>query len=906
MTGGEPNSRALEAGSAQAETELLKRDRILDAIARIAAQLMSDRSLDAALPAALQQAGEAVAADRAVLLEVSRNPDGGFEVSERGIWNAPNLEPQMRPGEITGKPEVSILGRELATLPPAQVLRAFPAKMKGALGEFLRRHSVQSFLLVPIIMEGELWGYFGFDDCHAEREWTTPESDALQVLGGIIGASVARARYITELADAKRIVENSTTVLYRCKAEPNLPVIYISENVSKWGYSPAQFLASPTFYLALIHPDDLPQVAAWLETLLAGNLSAPSWLTFRFRVADGTYRWSENHISAIRSPEGSLVAFEGMLFDVTERKQAEAQLNFVNTLFQTAMEKSPNGFLAVGADRQILTWNQKFLDMWSIPAGIAKTNLDEVLLHTVSGSIKDPAGFLASLEHLYEHPEQELQDEIEFQDGRIFERQSAPLRDPNQRYLGRIFFFRDITERKRNEREMARLARTDPLTGLTNRTAFLDRLDLALAAGRRGDSPFAVLYVDLDNFKEVNDSLGHSAGDILLKTSAQRMTGVIRETDLVARLGGDEFAVLQTDVADPSTAGTLAAKLRTVLAEPLKIDGTTLRVTASIGIALHAREVATAEEILTQADRALYRAKEEGRDRYRFHSPELDAIVHERVSLAEDLRAGIDRNELELYYQPQVTVASGRIVGVEALVRWNHPRLGQLKPSAFLPAAERTGVIVQLGAWVLDQACRQFRQWRDQGLEPPLIAVNVSASQLKPGVDFCQQVQTILAKWELSPCDLEFDIPEAALSDADRTNPDVLQKLRDLGVRLAIDDFGAEYTSMGRVKAYHVTRLKIAPYFINSMTSNVMDAGSVRLMFDLASRLGVEIVAKSVETEEQQAFLLSAVSGANAQGFYYSKPLAAGQATDFLYLKQRESRAAGETEQLLLPAVSKI
>jgi len=230
----------------------------------------------------------------------------------------------------------------------------------------------------------------------------------------------------------------------------------------------------------------------------------------------------------------------------------------------------------------------------------------------------------------------------------------------------------------------------------------------------------------------------------------------------------------------------------------------------------------------------------------------------------------------------------------------------QLKPSAFLPAAERTGVIVQLGAWVLDQACRQFRQWRDQGLEPPLMAVNISASQLKPGVDFCRQVQTILGKWELSPCDLEFDVPEAALSDADRTNPDVLQKLRDLGVRLAIDDFGAEYTSMGRVKAYHVTRLKIAPYFINSMTSNAVDAGSVRLMFHLASRLGVEIVAKSVETEEQQAFLLSTVAGANAQGFYYSKPLAAGQATDFLRMKQSESCSAGKIEQLLLPAGSKI
>ena len=746
--------------------------------------------------------------------------------------------------------------------------------------------------------------YLGFDDCHVERNWTTAESDTLQVLAGIIGASVARARYIAELADAKRIVENSTTVLFRAKAGPGLPVTYVSENVSKWGYTPAQFLESPNFYLTLVHPDDLAQVAAWIQSLMA-DVSPASWLMFRFRLADGSYRWFENHVSAIRNPAGSLVAFEGMLFDVTERKQAENEFNFVNTLFQTAMEKSPNGFLVVGADRRILTFNHRFLDMWKIPADAARTRLDDVLLSAVSGNLKDPQGFRAALERLYEHPETEVQDEIEFRDGRVFERHSAALRTPDQLYLGRMFFFRDITERKRNEREMARLARTDPLTGLANRTTFLDRLGLALAAARRGDTPFAVHYVDLDNFKDVNDSLGHPTGDMLLKTAALRMAGAVRETDLVARFGGDEFAVLQTDVADPSTAGTLAAKLRAELAEPVTIDGNVLRVTASIGIALYAPEVAAAPEILAQADRALYSAKEEGRDRYRFHSQELDALVHERVSMAEDLRAGIDRNELELYYQPQVTVATGRIVGVEALVRWNHPGLGQLKPGAFLPAAERTGVIVHLGAWVLNQACRQFRLWRDQGLEPPLIAVNVSASQLKLGLDFCRQVETVLAKWGLLPCDLEFDVPEAALSDAYRTNPDVLQKLRDLGVRLAIDDFGAEYTSMGRVKAYHVERLKIAPYFISSMTSNDADAGSVRLMFHLASKLGVEIVAKSVETEEQQAFLFSAAAGANAQGFYYSKPLAAGQATDFLRLKQKESHADGETAQLLLPAGSK-
>ena len=863
----------------EAETELLSREHLLDAITKIAADLMASPSLDSVLSAALRQAGEAVAADRVVLLEATRAADGSFVVSEQAAWNAPGVAPQTRAGEI---------GDLLATLPAGQIFTAFPRRMQGPLAGFLRSLHIQSLLLVPIALEGKPWGHLGFDDCHAERKWTTAESDALQVLGGIIGASIARARYTAELADAKRIVENSSTVLFRSKPEPGLPVTYISENVSKWGYAPQQFLASPTFHLSLIHPDDVALVAERMKDLLA-NISEPSWLLFRIRLADGNYRWFENHISTIRDDAGGLAAFEGILFDVSERKQAEDQFNFVNTLFVTAMEKAPNGFLVVGVDRRILTYNQRFLDMWKIPAEVAKSGLDEVLLEAVSGNLKDPQAFQTGLEHLYAHPELEIQDEIEFKDGRIFERHSAALRAQNQQHLGRMFFFRDITERKRDEREMARLARTDALTGLANRPTFLDRLGLAFAASRRGDTPFAVHYVDLDNFKDVNDSLGHHTGDVLLKTVSQRMASTVRENDLVSRFGGDEFSILQSDVTDPSTAGTLAAKIRALLAEPYTIDGNVLRVTATIGIALYAPEVENAAEILAQADRALYRAKEEGRDRYRFHSQELDAVVHERVSIAEELRAGIDRDELELYYQPQVTVATGEIVGVEALVRWNHPRLGQLTPGAFLPAAERTGVIVALGAWVLDRACRQFRQWRDQGIAPPVISVNLSGSQLKLGRDFYHDVQKTLLKWGLEPRDLEFDVPEEVLSDAFGANPDVLQKLHELGVRIAIDDFGAEYTSIGRLKAYQIKRLKIAPQLIKSMTFDPADAGAVRLMLHLASQLGIEIIAKSVETEEQQAFLLSTAEGANAQGFFYSRPLPAEQATEFLRHKKLES-----------------
>ena len=867
----------------EAEAELLKRDRILDAITKIAAQLMRDPSFNAALPDALRQAGEALAVDRVVVLERSPDVQGGLLVNERVAWNAPGAEPQMQPGTMDAEPEAAaILGGAFATLAPGDIFTMLPHQTVSPIAEFLRTMNVRSLLVVPIAVEGKPWGYLGFDDCHAERKWTTAETDALRLLGDLIGASIARGRSLTELADAKRIVENSATVLFRLAAEPSMPLIYISENIAKWGYAAAQFRATPHYYMALVHPDDVARVMEWMKSLLA-DAGGPNWLTFRIRFANGNYRWFENHISAVRDPAGSPIAFDGMLFDITERKQAEERFNFISTLFQTAMEKSPSGFLVVGTDRRILTSNRKFLDMWKIPSGDAKAKLDKTVSQAVGKMLKDPQKFLAGLDRLHQHPEQEVHDEIEFLDGRVFERQSAALHDQHQQYLGRMFLFHDITERKQAEHELARLARTDPLTGLANRSTFLERVSLALAAARREDNSFAVLYVDIDNFKDVNDTLGHPTGDIVLKTAAQRMLAtVVRETDLVARFGGDEFCVLQTDVADPATAGTLAATLRAVLAAPFTAGSNVLRVTASVGISLYAPEVADAAEILAQADRALYRAKEEGRDRYRFHSQELDAIVHERVTMAGELRAGIERNELELYYQPQVAVATREVVGMEALVRWNHPRLGQLKPGAFLPAAELTGVIVPLGAWVLDRACGQFRQWRDQGVEPRMIAVNLSVSQLKLGLGFCHFVQAILEKWGLAPRDLEFDVPEAVLSEAYGTNSNVLKKLRDLGVRLAIDDFGAEYTSMGRVKAYRVERLKIAPNFIKSMTSDAADAASVRLMIQLAARLGLEIVAKNVETQEQQAFLAATAGDANAQGFYYSRPLPAALATEFL------------------------
>ncbi len=309
----------------------------------------------------------------------------------------------------------------------------------------------------------------------------------------------------------------------------------------------------------------------------------------------------------------------------------------------------------------------------------------------------------------------------------------------------------DVTERKAAEEKIALLARTDSLTGLANRATFVERLRQAFLASRRGATPFAVLYLDIDHFKDINDTLGHPAGDELLRMAAERLKSNVRETDLVARLGGDEFAVLQMEMSDLAAAGTLAGKIKDALGVVYEFEGNELHVTASIGICPYSEDVAGPDSMLSHADLALYRAKEEGRNQYRFHSEELDKEVNERVTLADELRKAIEHDELELYYQPQVELASGRIVGMEALVRWNHPTRGLLTPDAFLPIAEKTGVMAALGHWVLEAACRQMAIWRGQDSAPPVIAINVALAQLRNGREFVTDIIETLRRHNLAP-----------------------------------------------------------------------------------------------------------------------------------------------------------
>jgi diguanylate cyclase (GGDEF)-like protein len=457
---------------------------------------------------------------------------------------------------------------------------------------------------------------------------------------------------------------------------------------------------------------------------------------------------------------------------------------------------------------------------------------------------------------------------------------------------------RSLDENRSAAARIERLARSDALTGLANRVIFGDRLRHAFAAARRGAQGFAVLYLDLDHFKEVNDTLGHTAGDKLLQQVASRLRHSTRETDVIARLGGDEFAVLQAEVTDSSVAGRMAEKLIATLSAPYMIDGNDLRVGASVGIAVYDAQVDNPDTLLIQADQALYRAKDSGRGGYRYYSDEIDHEAHAQLSLAKELREGLARGEFELRYQPQVELASGRIVGMEVMLRWQHPTRGPLLPEDFLPVAEKFGIMQSLGRWTLDQACRQMAHWRDQKLSVPLVAIDISPAQIKMGAEFVRDVRDTLARWHLMPEHLELDVTEFLLARATLAQNDTLDELRRLGVSIAIDDFGAKYSSLNYLRTYQVNRLKIARGMVAAAAVEPGSSAMIRAILSLAGALGVEVVAEGVETEEQRSLLVNTSATTQGQGFYFSRALPADETVRMLRIGIVPPAPDGEAQKL--------
>ncbi|MFP4062934.1 MAG: PAS domain S-box protein [Halochromatium sp.] len=553
--------------------------------------------------------------------------------------------------------------------------------------------------------------------------------------------------------------------------------------------------------------------------------------------------------------------------DRTEEAKARQRERQASTVF----ENSTEAILVTDAEQRILAVNRAFTEI----TGYAEA---EILDQT-----PNRLGFGHHQDAFFERIWQEIETTGAWR-GELWNRRKngetypvrlsiTSVRDDDGRLINYIGMFSDISESKRSEEELYRLAHNDALTGLPNRTLLRARMEQSLQRAKRDNRMLALLFIDLDLFKNVNDSLGHSVGDELLKDVARAIEQEVRKADTVARIGGDEFIILMDGIDDPSTAAHLAERLCQLVSQPFQVADRELRLTASIGVSLFPTDGKSMDSLLSNADLAMYRAKDQGRNTYRFFEAEMTARAMQRLHLETALRGALARNELELLYQPQFELKSRRIEGAEALLRWTHPELGKVSPAAFIPIAEEIGLISEIGAWVLEQACLQLHAWETQGFWVKRMAVNVSVQQVER-LDLIEEIQAILERTGVAPERLEFEVTESLLMRNVERVVANLNALRELGATLAIDDFGSGFSSLGYLKTLPISRLKIDKTFIDGVTVDDNDDAIARAIIALARALGLDVIAEGVETRAQAEFL-EREGCDEVQGYLFGRPMSA-------------------------------
>jgi diguanylate cyclase (GGDEF)-like protein/PAS domain S-box-containing protein len=468
---------------------------------------------------------------------------------------------------------------------------------------------------------------------------------------------------------------------------------------------------------------------------------------------------------------------------------------------------------------------------------------------------------------------------------------AAPIHDRRGQVTGAVMVFRDVSMTRALALKMAHMARHDSLTDLPNRMLLNDRLTQALALARRHQKMLALLFLDLDRFKGINDSLGHAIGDRLLQSVAERLVASVRSSDTVSRQGGDEFVILLAEVTQPSDAASTAEKILLALSMPHHIDQQDLHLAASIGVVTYPNDGTEAKTLLRHADLAMYRAKDSGRNTYRFFEPDMNGHTADRQSLESGLHRAIERHEFVLHYQPIMRLDSTELTAVEALVRWRHPQRGLVLPAQFVPIAEESGFIAAIGRWVLHEACRQSREWRVAGLPPLRIAINISTVELRTK-GFVECVRGILEEHGLLPSDLELELTETFLMRDSHSTAAVLRALSNFGVRIALDDFGTGYSSLSHLKRFPIDTLKIDRSFVHNLPTDAEDASIISAMIGMGKGLQIRVVAEGVETLEQLA-LLRKQGCLEGQGYYFSRPVSACELTPLLWRDARKIRSPG-------------
>jgi diguanylate cyclase (GGDEF)-like protein/PAS domain S-box-containing protein len=630
----------------------------------------------------------------------------------------------------------------------------------------------------------------------------------------------------------------------------------------------ATYEASLPNFIRKVHPDDRAMLAFDPNDIGAsrGDYQA---MDIRLKLADGREKVIEQLIELRHDALGRPVAVVGTIHDVTERRALELKLRESESRYASTVELAAVGIAHIDEGGRFVWTNGKLLELlgyssdelgdltiWDVshPDDLHVTDDDRAKLHT---------GAIASLKAEKRY----LRRDGETIWVRIT---SAVRRGADGAPLYDVSVVEDITDRKRAEERVQYLATHDKLTGLPNRTLFGELLDHALERARRRDRHCALLFIDLDRFKIVNDSLGHEAGDLLLKEMARRLSGCMRSSDALARLGGDEFVVLLEELADASQAAEVAKKLLSSVLTPVEIMGHECRVTASIGVALYPQDARDSQTLMKHADMAMYVAKEEGKNNFQHYSRHSSPMSVERLVLETHLSHALERREFTVQYQPKVDMRTGAIKGAEALLRWWNPQLGAVSPTQFIPVAEDSGLIVPIGKWVLKTACEQNVAWQRRGLEPIVMSVNMSPRQFKDPA-LLDDIAGVLAETGMPAGWLEIEITESMIMHNVELAAAKAEAMRALGVRLAIDDFGTGYSSLSQLKRFPIDTLKVDRSFVRDIPNNAEDRAITEAIIALGKALGVTVVAEGVETAEQRDFLRDNACD-EMQGFYFSRP----------------------------------
>lgn len=675
-----------------------------------------------------------------------------------------------------------------------------------------------------------------------------------------------------------RLARASNTGLWDRNLETNS--VYLSpEWKRQLGYEDHELPNRYEEWETRLHPEDRERTLNAVQASIEDPASGYE-IEFRLRHKAGSYRWILARASLLRDSKGAAYRMLGSHTDITERKQVEEALIESERRFRIFVNSTPAMLWMTDVDGRCVLFNEAWL-------GFTGRSLDEELAHEWTGKDVYPddlkACFTTYRLSFEAHTAFEHQYRLRRNDGEYrWLSEVGILRfDAIGRYEGFIGTAIDITERKEAEAQLTQLALYDNLTGLANRRRIEEELERALVAARRHKQKIAVMFIDLDRFKDINDTLGHEAGDRLLKQVAGRLRSEVRESDAVARLGGDEFVVVLIDIARPEDAASVARKILRSLSAPVNLGAGEVVVSASVGISLAPEDGGDVKTLLRHADTALYHAKEGGKNDYCFHTPSLSARAHHRVTVESGLRRALDRCEFLLEYQP-VVADGGLISAVEVLLRWRHPTQGIVAPAEFISVAEECGLIIPIGKWVLEATCAQLQAWQNGGYGSPRAALNLSPRQLRqPG--FVTMVQDILAT--TGAARLELEVTESTLMADTPAVLEVLRGLKELGITLAIDDFGTGYASLAYLKRFPIDALKIDQSFVQNITSDPSDRAIVKAIIAIADSLDLRVVAEGVETEEQLA--LAREYGCHEyQGYLFSPPVGADA---FASLMQRLS-----------------